>query len=760
MTSCTLSMEEFVLAEDQKGKEEPWTETNEYGEFTYQYNDDVTSLNGEPQDYIAMMNDSVIWFMDNMPEKWIPEVDHYIAANCSKTVPLGLCAKVLSVSREGGMIRVEHVPAEKNEVFKKLKMQLDFEYVVPRFSDLEDDSIAPESRSGSIPTTNRPGYWRNDSVFVDMSLFEPRSRADEVKRDTTTVPFGKAFDGPYGKKVYVQIEYKSIDVMIVHEYEDSEENYQEQWNDQYTERNIKLLVGYGNDLEQATKSLVGWPKNMEEVKGMKEAWKKMKEGLKEAKKIKQKGVIVPIPSTPVCFQLRADVSFGFTIMAFGNGTVKYRSQPHRTGYIYANGTKTEIDKDVKIPGAEPLFGLYDLQLGGSADIWLQGRIGGGLFLGNAAGGVGAVAGLEIKGGLKAQLETETAFSSVIEDNQNFRAGYYGTIGGFAEGLASIGPFTYSLGDLTFLTTEIPAATNYLNLKAIVDDEKTEAKMIVTETEEVKFDDDGYPLTDPETGDYIYETRQDLTINAKLNFKQLEKFFLFPKSTSQDQRPALRIKETADASGMGKIAQLVLDDEILEKGKTYEFSFRPKDYGLRETCSEFRVIPCIYDNSTGTITEYQKNTIYVSSDIPRVNQPKCHQTFGREIDPFDFTYEDKYGAGVFDGKNIEDFTEYGVETVVELKRATRITEWGIKYFVYDTNGWKKIMEKDCPMHFDGVCKSGKYTHNISFLSECRAKNPGSGIGGPIVVVGVYYKYDGKLHYAETSKAVSLLYPYER
>ena len=69
LSSCELSMEEYVLTEEDKGKEEPYTEVSEYGEFTYQYHDDVTALNGEPQNYIAMMNDSVIWFMDNLPDK-------------------------------------------------------------------------------------------------------------------------------------------------------------------------------------------------------------------------------------------------------------------------------------------------------------------------------------------------------------------------------------------------------------------------------------------------------------------------------------------------------------------------------------------------------------------------------------------------------------------------------------------------------------------------------------------------------------------
>lgn len=69
LSSCELSMLEYELPEDQRGKGEPYTEVNEYGEFTYEYNKNVTPLNGDPQNYIATMNDSVLWFMDNMPDK-------------------------------------------------------------------------------------------------------------------------------------------------------------------------------------------------------------------------------------------------------------------------------------------------------------------------------------------------------------------------------------------------------------------------------------------------------------------------------------------------------------------------------------------------------------------------------------------------------------------------------------------------------------------------------------------------------------------
>jgi hypothetical protein len=131
LSACTLSMEEYLVTEEKKGVDEPYTEVTPYGEVTYQYRKNVLPLNGRPLEYMAMMNDSVIWFMDNLPSKWMPKEGNYIAANCSRTIPTGIHAKVRSVTRENGMIRVEFQPAPQEEVFEYLTADIDLGYDVP-----------------------------------------------------------------------------------------------------------------------------------------------------------------------------------------------------------------------------------------------------------------------------------------------------------------------------------------------------------------------------------------------------------------------------------------------------------------------------------------------------------------------------------------------------------------------------------------------------------------------------------------------------
>ena len=753
LSSCELSMEEYVVTEEDKGKEEPYTEVSEYGEFTYQYHDDVTALNGEPQNYIAMMNDSVIWFMDNLPDKWVPKEGHYIAANCSKTIPLGICSKVRSVTRDAGMIRVEHEPTDEENVFKILKMRLDFNYIVPGVSDFVEDSTE-ESRS--TPSINRPGFWKNDSVFVDMSLYEPGARADGVHEDKTRFQFNKSFDLPNKKVIYVDLTYESTEVVKVHEDKDLEKEHKEQWNDTYTERYVKMLIGYGNNPEEATKSLASFPKNVGDIRGMMNSLKAVKDLMRITKSVKSINPVLSIPSFPAGVLFRVDVSVGYTILGYGVVEMKYRSETLRNGYTTNYGYTYEIDNElVNNPEKPPFFDFTNIQFGGSADFWLRGRIGVGILVGSELGGVGGVVGIEGKVGVKASLETESLNDYTIIDRQNFNAGFYGIYSGFAEGLMKLGPLAVSLGDLNFNATE---KSKMINMKAEINDKKTKSKLSAEEVEYVLEDEHGNPLIDPWTGDPLIGTRNELSINTSLNFDKLETFFIFPKIDKMNQRPALRIYEGEIASGSGKFKQEVIDEE-LAADKTYKFSVNLKKAELSETVGVYEVVPCIYDKGSGMTTEYRNNSMIVTPGTPTISQPKCYQWFSRELSVEEWEYYlEEYGEEYFKGKKREDFTEYAFTTVVELKNATRIKEWGIEFRMDDPDG-KIILQKEYPIPFDGLCRAGKYTIITTFISEHRPK-PNSGVDALVVAAKPYCIYDGEKKYFLRSIAINLYWPWER
>ena len=754
LSSCELSMEEYVVAEEDKGKEEPCTEVSEYGEFTYQYHDDVTALNGEPQNYIAMMNDSVIWFMDNLPDKWVPKEGHYIAANCSKTIPLGICSKVRSVTRDAGMIRVEHEPTDEENVFKILKMRLDFNYIVPGVSDFVEDSTE-ESRS--TPSINRPGFWKNDSVFVDMSLYEPGARADGVHEDKTRFQFNKSFDLPNKKVIYVDLTYESTEVVKVHEDKDLEKEHKEQWNDTYTERYVKMLIGYGNNPEEATKSLASFPKNVGDIRGMMNSLKAVKDLMRITKSVKSINPVLSIPSFPAGVMFRVDVSVGYTILGYGVAEMKYRSETLRNGYTTNYGYTYEIDNElVNNPEKPPFFDFTNIQFGGSADFWLRGRVGVGILVGSELGGVGGVVGIEGKVGFKASLETESLNDYTIIDRQNFNCGFYGIYSGFAEGLMKLGPLAVSLGDLNFNATE---KSKMINMKAEINDKKTKSKLTTEEVVYVLEDENGNPLIDPWTGTTLTGTRNELVINTSLNFSKLETFYIFAEHYKFDQRPALRIYEGEIASGSGKFKQEVLEHHVLAEDKTYEFSVNLKKAGLSETVGVYEVVPCIYDESSGMITEYRNNSMIVTPGTPIISQPKCYQWFGRELSEEVWEYYlEEYGEEYFKGLKRENFTEYAFTTVVELKNATRIKEWGIE-FRMDAPDGTTILEKEYSIPFDGLCRAGKYSIITTFISRIRPK-PNSGIDALSVTAKPYCICDGEKKRFLRSRYIRLYYPWER
>ena len=747
LSSCELSMLEYELPEDQRGKGEPYTEVNEYGEFTYEYNKNVTPLNGDPQKYIATMNDSVLWFMDNMPDKWVPKAGEYIAANCSKTIPLGLCAKVRSVTRENGMIRVEHEPATREEVFKQLKVRLDFDYVAPGIEKTMGDSTVETRSAQSI---DRPGFWKNDSTFVDMSLYDVETRAnpDEYldKEKGSEFSFFKPI--PMGNEyLLVQFTYGSKEIIRVHEREDLIADYHEEWNDRYTVRTFKFLASISKDKDQ--KSLKKkYPERADEREKLKALFndEKVKESLKAYDKLLDEGpngrtIPISIPACPFSAVLRFELKYGFTLSAYGYVEAKYVSEAKRVGVIVDKGEKTQIDKKVDIwrGDVRPGFQWGDIRLGGSFDVWARVRAGVGVIVGKGAG-LGGVIGVEFKGGFRASLEIDVKKDDpkVYIDKQNFTAGFYIAFGGYFEGIGVFGPWTITLHDFNFLVTEKPYM---VNLSAEINRYSTDTDLNV----ENNYDDD--------TGELI---GQDFCIETDLYFDKLETFFAYGGLERLTRRPALRIYEgTKDFPGR-KVHQVVLD-EVLEAEKYYKFNVNLTKAGLHSEENDFVVVPCVYDKATGCITEFVQNAMVASSGIVVISLPSQHQLMGRDIDEVNWeTYLSIYDE--LQGKNREDFAEYDFLTSVYLMSTTKVKEWGVIVEMYA--GTKLILERQIPYRFEGLCPSGHCSFVISFISQYKTPLDEDGNVGLCVITTPYSRSEGEktIRKHRTSKCMYFRFPY--
>ena len=126
VTSCTLSMEEWVEAEEDKGYDEVETLENEYMSLDYKYKEDTRSLTDNIQEYIVQVEaDTIIYFLDNIPSEWLPKVGGHVVANCCELFPMGLIARVLSVERGNGMYKVTVTNAEIEDAYEEFDLYID-----------------------------------------------------------------------------------------------------------------------------------------------------------------------------------------------------------------------------------------------------------------------------------------------------------------------------------------------------------------------------------------------------------------------------------------------------------------------------------------------------------------------------------------------------------------------------------------------------------------------------------------------------------
>ncbi len=737
--ACTLSMDEYVVSEEEKGVHEAYTEKNEFGEVTYKYRDTVTPLNGAPQGYIVSLNDSVIWFSDNLPSKWVPKVGRYIAANCSEVIHLGLCAKVTNVTRENGMIKVSYVPATEHEVFEHLEMRIDFDYVMPNLNGPED-TLATRA-------CGRRGYWKNDSVFVDFSVADrmlnggTRAEDEEWTPESSVYQFQKTVDFKFGQnivKFFGDIKITSKEFVKVHQYKNTSTDYLEEWNDSYSEKEVNILAGIGGSREEVSKKLVDFPLKTEDLDKFKNGINAIGDKILKDKNPSVKSIspVVYIPAFPLGFMFRYTVDAGVDLSFYGSITYKSRTPVRRVGTIIRGKKKEKIDKDVTIPGINPYSTWEDVYGGGSIDAWGQARVGIGVVVGQGVG-AGMVIGAQLKAGFKASLETDFLDELTILDRQQFKAGPYITFSGFVEGVAKLGPHTISLGDMEFKPQDlIPGAM--LNLMAEVNTDKTSAKLVAKENKNGK---------------------NEYAIEAKVNFKKLETFFLFPQTNKTGSRVALRVYEGGVHSGTGKYVDIYGPDEELKAKKTYEFNELLSDHGLEMQGLGYEVVPCIYNKSNGVTTEYRNSTFLLSPGEPFVRQPKVYQWYGMDID------EETWADLIMSNPSLQnldrmDFTDYGFSVVFETKNITSIKELVLEIDAYHPNG-KKLFSREVLIPKYGLYKSGKYSVQCNFYAKYRAK-PENHNTDPVYVTAKPYYIDinGKKVECMKSEYMNLYYPYER
>lgn len=111
--SCTLYMDE--PEDEKKGKDDniengdgfssPRTDVTADGTTTYQFNPTTKVFDETNSQYVLNVEDSVVWLSTSTPYEMIPQVGDAIYSNFSETFPDAMIGKVVSVTKENGMIK-------------------------------------------------------------------------------------------------------------------------------------------------------------------------------------------------------------------------------------------------------------------------------------------------------------------------------------------------------------------------------------------------------------------------------------------------------------------------------------------------------------------------------------------------------------------------------------------------------------------------------------------------------------------------------
>ncbi len=164
---CTLSMEDWVTPEEDRGKDEPYTVESEYGTITYQFADSVLYVTDKVQeDYIVRVeHDSILYFNGNIPGKYRPYVGMKLATGCSHLLPYGLNHRVLSVEDVGGILKVVATKVSTDEVYEHLSYCIDADLVTANMDGLTEEELLDY---GYELTVNEAG----DTIIMDWNEYD------------------------------------------------------------------------------------------------------------------------------------------------------------------------------------------------------------------------------------------------------------------------------------------------------------------------------------------------------------------------------------------------------------------------------------------------------------------------------------------------------------------------------------------------------------------------------------------------------------
>lgn len=168
LASCTLYMDNDDSTDNGKtengdGFNAPHTDNIADGTITYQFNPTTRVFDDANSQYVVSVDDTVVWLSTSIPYDHLPQVGDAVYSRFTKTFPEGMMAKVLSVTKENGMVKCVCTKTSLGHVFKNLDVKLSIpiaDYVDSLDSEesLADIQSRAMSRTRDVESLEKPAF--------------------------------------------------------------------------------------------------------------------------------------------------------------------------------------------------------------------------------------------------------------------------------------------------------------------------------------------------------------------------------------------------------------------------------------------------------------------------------------------------------------------------------------------------------------------------------------------------------------------------
>lgn len=755
ISSCTLSMEDWIQPEEEKGYGELAKIENDFFKYSYQYKDYTRSLTDSILGYVVNVEaDSIIYFMDNIPQQFLPKAGGCVVCNCCPEFPQGLINRVLSVERENGMYKVVTTVTTIDDAFEDFYFELDADIVST--NSKEDMTRAVNTRS--VTDGNGP-----DSVIIDWSMYNLMTKDHKVKNVTgvATRATNEEFDKdvtddnvdhsdeketPFfvidESNLFVQGILSSFDKSIVNRffmglYGETKTHVKKiidlkkkrEYTATTTHSGTRISYAIGKDfIKEKENSALSMQKTTESFEGWKRFARDNKSDLSYSEsckgllsKINETGAVwqFPLGSAPICGVVRIKPNLDFTLGIFGSGDIYIWNSASKTVSDVIDG-KTVQDYTWNSKDNPDKVKKKDNQW----DANIEGRF--------------ALSGsLELFVGVAPKMPPGTEK-------------FYG-IGGFVSGgLNLVGQFS----PITFGDNTLGNANSAVTLTA---DIEAGAKVLAGDYDDVKLgsgkwtvwkgvDVPYYPRfaaysSDPVLNDFKYiegEDSKGLYKQFTVSYKLTDLGMMIPVSLTARYTPGLYLyKNTIDPKNR---IDVPIDTKVTKVKAGVVYSFTYKTYEVSVAYVAVPYLRYTFANGKSNVTEFQDMQRYIESiEVPRIgyvttptgekNKEKkeyhdhVYQTVGYELgEDYNEYLKDEYNIMYDPNKTYYEF-EYAMPFELYNSRAIpeQWEDWGIVYsatYQFRDPGTKKIYDT----HKTGdvykslmstAKKSGKYLPRFSF-----------------------------------------------